>query len=160
MSIRNKHRRFLHIIFVVLILLASLPHQTALALDIPHHKETNIEFQLSTLSPEEKVGQLFLITFNGNDTSEISTIYDLIVNYHIGGVVLERAVRDSRRRTPAGNPASVKVASRIVLENTVRDSRRRIIAVNSATAVSLESSANYPIIPKNALCYSRRRTRA
>ena len=90
MSIRNKHRRFLHIVFVVLILLVSLPHQTALALDIPHNKETNIEFQLSTLSPEEKVGQLFLITFNGNDTSEISTIYDLIVNYHIGGVVLER----------------------------------------------------------------------
>ena len=51
---------------------------------------TNAELQLASLSPEEKVGQLFLITFNGNDTSPASPIYDLIVNYHIGGVILDR----------------------------------------------------------------------
>ena len=46
--------------------------------------------QLESLTPEEKVGQLFLITFNGMDTSPISPIYDLISNYHIGGVILGR----------------------------------------------------------------------
>jgi beta-N-acetylhexosaminidase len=40
------------------------------------------------LSPEEKVGQLFLVNFTGTDISEQSQIYDLIVNQHVGGVVL------------------------------------------------------------------------
>jgi beta-N-acetylhexosaminidase len=44
---------------------------------------------LETLSPEERVAQLFLVTFNGTDTSAESQIYDLIANYHIGGVVLQ-----------------------------------------------------------------------
>jgi len=48
------------------------------------------EIQLASLTPAEKVGQLFLITFNGNDTSAASPIYDLIVTYHIGGVILDR----------------------------------------------------------------------
>jgi beta-N-acetylhexosaminidase len=42
----------------------------------------------SAMSPEERVGQLFAVTFNGVDTSQQSHIYDLIVNHHIGGVVL------------------------------------------------------------------------
>ncbi len=44
---------------------------------------------LETLSPEERVGQLFLITFTGTDTSAESQIYDLVANYHVGGVVLQ-----------------------------------------------------------------------
>jgi len=39
------------------------------------------------MSPEERVGQLFLVTFTGTDTSEESQIYDLIANHHIGGVI-------------------------------------------------------------------------
>ena len=44
---------------------------------------------LDTLTPEERVGQLFLVTFNGTDTSAESQISDLITNHHIGGVVLQ-----------------------------------------------------------------------
>ena len=43
---------------------------------------------LARLTPEERVGQLFLVTFVGNDVDEDSQIYDLIVNHHIGGAVL------------------------------------------------------------------------
>lgn len=43
---------------------------------------------LNDLSPEEKVGQLFLVTFKGTDFGKDSQIYDLIVKHHIGGVVL------------------------------------------------------------------------
>lgn len=43
---------------------------------------------LESMTPEERVGQLFLVNFNGTDTSSESQIYDLIVNHHIGGVVL------------------------------------------------------------------------
>ncbi len=44
---------------------------------------------LDTLTPEERVGQLFLVTFNGTDIDFDSQIYDLIVNYHVGGVILQ-----------------------------------------------------------------------
>lgn len=43
---------------------------------------------LEGLSPEERVGQLFLVTFKGTDTDAETNIYDLVVNHHIGGVVL------------------------------------------------------------------------
>jgi beta-N-acetylhexosaminidase len=45
---------------------------------------------LATLTPEELVGQLFLVTFTGSSASTESQIYDLISNYHVGGVVLRR----------------------------------------------------------------------
>ncbi len=44
---------------------------------------------LETLTPEERVGQLFLVTFTGKDTSAESQIYNLIANYHVGGIVLQ-----------------------------------------------------------------------
>jgi beta-N-acetylhexosaminidase len=40
------------------------------------------------MTPEERVGQLFLVTFTGTDTSNKSQIYDLVVKHHVGGVVL------------------------------------------------------------------------
>jgi beta-N-acetylhexosaminidase len=43
---------------------------------------------LSQLTPEEKVGQLFLVHFTGREVDEKSAIYRLIANYHLGGVVL------------------------------------------------------------------------
>ena len=45
---------------------------------------------INQLSPSEKVGQLFLITMDGTDVSENTPIYDLIQNYHIGGIILRR----------------------------------------------------------------------
>lgn len=43
---------------------------------------------LEQMTPEERVGQLFLVTFSGSDAGEGTQIYDLIRNYHVGGVVL------------------------------------------------------------------------
>lgn len=43
---------------------------------------------LDSLTPEERVGQLFLVTFTGTDTGPESEIYNLITNYDIGGAVL------------------------------------------------------------------------
>jgi beta-N-acetylhexosaminidase len=42
---------------------------------------------LDSLSPEERVGQLFLATFNGINVETESPIQDLIANHHIGGVI-------------------------------------------------------------------------
>ncbi len=43
------------------------------------------------MTPEERVGQLFLVSFTGTDTSDKSQIYDLVINHHVGGVVLSAA---------------------------------------------------------------------
>lgn len=50
--------------------------------------ETSPESLLQMISPEEKIGQLFLVTFQGSEITEESQIANLITNYHIGGVVL------------------------------------------------------------------------
>jgi beta-N-acetylhexosaminidase len=46
---------------------------------------------LSRLSPEERVGQLFLVTLDGSTVRSDSPIAELISDYHIGGVVLKRS---------------------------------------------------------------------
>ncbi|NOZ00010.1 MAG: hypothetical protein GXP40_12555 [Chloroflexi bacterium] len=48
----------------------------------------NVLTAMENMTPEERVGQLFLVTFNGTDIGPDSQIYDLITNYHVGGVVL------------------------------------------------------------------------
>jgi len=48
----------------------------------------NARQMLTKMTPEERVGQLFLVTFTGSTATQNSQIYDLIINYHVGGVVL------------------------------------------------------------------------
>jgi beta-N-acetylhexosaminidase len=58
----------------------------------------------SLMSSEEKIGQLFVVAFDGTDTSDASGIADLILNYHVGGVILTADhgnIVDSGDRTPA-----------------------------------------------------------
>lgn len=43
---------------------------------------------LDKMTPEERVGQLFLVSFTGSTVNEQSQIYDLILRYHVGGVEL------------------------------------------------------------------------
>ena len=50
--------------------------------------QSKIQAVLNTMTPEERVGQLFLVTFRGTDTSAEAQIRDLISNHHVGGVVL------------------------------------------------------------------------
>ena len=57
---------------------------------IPH----SVQQIVKTLTPEEKVGQLFLVTFHGRQVDSKTQINDLISNYHIGGVAL-RAGNDN-----------------------------------------------------------------
>ncbi len=46
---------------------------------------------LASLSVEEKVGQLFIVPFSGNNTTPGSDIHTLITQYKVGGVVLQTA---------------------------------------------------------------------
>lgn len=49
---------------------------------------SQVDQLIQGMTTEEKVGQLFLVTFNGTDLGDQTKIYDLIVNHHIGGVIL------------------------------------------------------------------------
>lgn len=46
---------------------------------------------LASMTPEERVGQLFLVSFKGRNAESDSQIAELIQKYHIGGVMLSAA---------------------------------------------------------------------
>ncbi len=77
--------RLLRILFLLVILAALVTAPAQAQTPAPNPEITSI---LNSMTPEERVGQLFLVTFNGADTSETSQIYNLVTQYHIGGVVL------------------------------------------------------------------------
>ncbi len=54
------------------------------------------EALLETLTPEERIGQLFLVTFQGPEVGPLAQngVFELVTKYHIGGVVL-RASNDN-----------------------------------------------------------------
>ena len=49
----------------------------------------NAQKMLAKMTPDERVGQLFLVSFTGATAGQDSQIFDLISQYHVGGVVLE-----------------------------------------------------------------------
>lgn len=50
--------------------------------------DPQVEALWAQMGPEERVGQLFLVTFYGSDVDETSDIAELVFRYHVGGVVL------------------------------------------------------------------------
>jgi len=50
--------------------------------------DAEVEAIFARMTPEERVGQLFLVSFYGSDIGPGSDIAELITDYHVGGVVL------------------------------------------------------------------------
>ena len=87
LNIKNYFLGFLLIITLVLPLASSdKVYAQPLSQNDAGQKASDL---LSRMSAEEKVGQVFLITFNGTSVERETKIYDLINRYHIGGVVLQ-----------------------------------------------------------------------
>ncbi len=84
---------FLALFIITLILPESLGQASQLKQALTTDQQA--QAMLENLTPEERVGQLFLLTFTGPEAAMASAtgaqIYDLIVNYHIGGVILTSA---------------------------------------------------------------------
>ena len=76
------------VIVLLSILVLTLPGFEVAAQTVTTTPESQAAGVLNNLTPEEKVGQLFMITFVGTDVGPESQIYDLIMNYHIGSVVI------------------------------------------------------------------------
>ncbi len=76
-----------------------------------------------TMTPEERVGQLFLVTFTGTDTTQQSKIYDLIANHYVGGVVLS-AANDNFAAAPDTAASAYQLIQNLqqIEQNTVQGS--------------------------------------
>ena len=83
-------RSILHWIVLLTALISFLGPLPAAHADVPY-QTSKVQAVLSSMTPEERVGQLFLVTFEGTNTNAESPIYDLIANHHVGGVVLLNA---------------------------------------------------------------------
>jgi beta-N-acetylhexosaminidase len=66
---------------------------------------SKVQAVLASMTPEERVGQLFLVTFQGTQTDSESQIYDLVANHHVGGVLL-LAANDNFVGAPDTIPAA------------------------------------------------------
>lgn len=80
-------RRLIHSLFL-LAFIASFIQSTHTAQAEAQFQNSKAQAVLASMTPEERVGQLFLVTFRGTDTHDQTEIYDLIATYHVGGVVL------------------------------------------------------------------------
>jgi beta-N-acetylhexosaminidase len=69
---------------------APSPQEVETSID-PSYLDSLVEETLSGMSVADRVGQLFLITFDGNDVGFDSDIAELIYGYRVGGVVLDPA---------------------------------------------------------------------
>lgn len=78
--------RWMNLLLLTAILAAALAPASALAQQPDPAREA--AQLLANLSPEERVGQLFLVSFTGASAAPDTQIYDLITRYHVGGVVL------------------------------------------------------------------------
>ncbi len=83
-------RRFLSILSLVSLVLSFNPTAIVRASDSFQSSDpaVNASQMLAKMTPEERVGQLFLVTFTGSTADQNSQIYNLIASYHVGGVVL------------------------------------------------------------------------
>jgi beta-N-acetylhexosaminidase len=61
------------------------------------------------MTPEQRVGQLFVVTFQGDDVQFDSDIVDLITNYHVGGVVLSPRAGNFSNARGVDTPRQVAV---------------------------------------------------
>ncbi len=87
---------------------------------------------LAGMTPEERVGQLFLVTFEGDNAGAGSDIYDLITNYYVGGVVLLAA---NNNFTDDGQTVNNAISLTRQLQTARRDASRES-RVNSVTGES------------------------
>ena len=69
--------------------------------------DPQLEDIFNRLTPAERVGQLFIVSFEGTDISATSEIADLIRNYRVGGVWLQPSNKPFNNQQP-GSAADVQ----------------------------------------------------
>jgi beta-N-acetylhexosaminidase len=134
---------FLSIIAVVVIGTQFLPIPNSIAAPVgqvftPQEKASVL---LKEMTPEEKIGQLFLVTFQGTDISQESQIYDLIVNHHIGGVVLR--TDNNNFVGPEGTATAVQELIRAIQTANWQSTR---LNLNNPTPTAAQNQNYIPLL--------------
>jgi len=93
--------RFWRIGWILLLLISLYSFGAGGAFVAAYQSAVEAQDLLEAMSVEERVGQLFLVTFEGDSIVEESDIADLILNYKVGGVVL---LPENDNFTGFGNP--------------------------------------------------------
>ena len=94
--LRWDHSRYVYFLVCLQLIALMIPNGVSLVNAMQEEvnpKQKAIDL-LAQMTPEERVGQLMLISLDGRDISPNTQIYDLIVNHHISGIVL-RADNDN-----------------------------------------------------------------
>ena len=81
---------WVRLLLITLILITMIPAFPGLAA-IPEQDDGDLrraQDLLDRMTPEERVGQLFVVTFPDTRVGPDTEIFDLIYNYYIGGVIL------------------------------------------------------------------------
>ncbi len=98
-------RRLFSLLALISLLLAPWPAAGA-------PRRDTAEELLAAMSPEERVGQLFLVTFQGTSVEPEDPIYELIVEGHIAGVLL-KAENDNFVAAPDTLPEAAALIDRL-----------------------------------------------
>lgn len=77
--------RLIRILFLIVFIFSFAPVSTRAQTPTP---PAAVRLLLDSMTPEERVGQLFLVAFQGTETGTETQIYDLIARRHVGGVIL------------------------------------------------------------------------
>jgi len=135
-----KFKRFISlVVFLVLGFSTFISPRQGLALDNGKFAAPaqQVKVTLSNMTPEEKVGQLFLVTFTGSSVDETSQIYDLIHNYNIGGVVLLNANDNF-----TSSPDTITNTQKLITDlQNIEWEKSKVITVNEITKAI--SHSNY-----------------
>ncbi|MHB8808097.1 MAG: glycoside hydrolase family 3 N-terminal domain-containing protein [Anaerolineaceae bacterium] len=87
----KKSFKFFLVLSILALLLSSTGSVLANSQNAQNTYTQKAQQLLDKMTPEEKVGQLFLITFQGDTLSEDSELFALMQDYQVGGVILSRA---------------------------------------------------------------------
>jgi beta-N-acetylhexosaminidase len=113
---------------VIILLFAGLPVSPARA-----EPASAADAILQAMTPEEKVGQLFLVGFNGAELEPDSPIYNLVTEYHIGGVVLLAENNNFTSEDTLGQTQSlIEALQQLEWDNAARTDGEGADAANSA----------------------------
>jgi beta-N-acetylhexosaminidase len=128
-----KSRRLFVAIWIILLLVGAVcPAYPAEAARLQQTVDPaqKVRTVLLKMTPEEKVGQLFLVTFKGRDlTSKDSKILDMIANRLLGGILL-----DGNNDNFTGPTGTVEDANRLTRElQTARWNASQVPATNPIT---------------------------
>ena len=100
---------------------------------------------ITNMTVEQRVGQLFLVTFVGNDTGPNSDIAHLVRDLHVGGVVLQAA--NENFRNEGDTPESVRQLTNDLQTYAFRDLRTPLILPDGNLNPAVTSTGSISGLP-------------